>query len=171
MVFAAAAALFLPGTAPAQAPPPDGPPSAVWTLSADQAEVVREHGHPDSFTLVCVDGGAEDPGHRHRMEAWYYHGAQVAVVFVDGEERGIRKLGWPAAHPRRTTRFRPGDFALGMTVHDVEILVFPPGSGRSLGIPEGSPEYQPVTHGGLELGFERGELVYVDTSPDPSGGG
>lgn len=141
-----------------------GARAAVWSLSADQQRIVGSRGYPDSFTILGVDGAPLEPERRYRLETWNYHAAGEAEVFIDGEHLGVTVLEWTAPGSGSSTSLRPEDFAVGMTVRELESRIL--GSGLVLDVSATSGEYSPAAVEGLQLGFEAGSLVYVDTSPD-----
>ncbi|MGD9253173.1 MAG: hypothetical protein PVG92_04500 [Holophagae bacterium] len=162
LLVALGAALWAAATDPG----PAGPSNHGWSLTTDQIRVVEQRGHPDSFTIVGVGGDPDNPGRDYRMESWHYHANRLVVVFVDGDQRGMIELDWPEVEPGPTSSLLPENFALGMTVRQVEATVSGGQSTVRLDVPETSPDYVAVSYGALQLGFEGSALVYADTSPD-----
>lgn len=153
-----------PAAAAADPADPEGAPAAAWSLSADQKRIVGSRGYPDSFTILGVDGAPMEPDRCYRLETWNYHAAGESEVFIDGEHLGVTVLEWTAPGSGSSTSLRPEDFAVGMTVRELESRIL--GSGLVLDVSATSGEYSPAAVEGLQLGFEAGSLVYVDTSPD-----
>ena len=146
------------------------PPLAAetYTLSQAQQAVVDLWGHPDAFTIAAADGDPEAPETLYRMETWYYFKDKLALVYLNGEYKGKKEL---ADAPAAVTpaAYRPAQFVTGMPWRQFKAKVLGIGADEGFTIPAGSNEYEPAAHGSLLLGFEKGVLVYADTTPEMPG--
>ena len=144
---------------------------ALQVTPEDRRPTVREEmGAPDTFTIHFQTLEGETV----RFESWAYFDFQSRFDFVDGEllwTADLEPLPDGSLFPHY---YQPDDFQVGMTVDEVRELL----GGKELleiDLAEGDiPGGLGLVGDQILLGFNQGQLVYVETlalAPDESGEG
>lgn len=135
-------------------------------LPDERPEILAHLGRPDEFdiSIVQVDGG------QVRMESWRYYGFGTRVDFVDGAIVWAVELEPPEVRAVFPAWYDPTDFKAGMSIDEASALVM---SASPAGF---APQIMDLTDGGedlaggtllvgdqITLGFQDGQLVYVET--------
>jgi WD40 repeat protein len=127
----------------------------TYRLSEDQRAIIDEHGFPDSFVILYVDGG--------RQETWFYFEDGLVIDYLGGIEL---QQGYDADmtdYDVGKTVYTPDDFVFGMTpgaalsAAGVDSFVMEP-------LEDELVEDGVLYFGeGIVLGFVDDELYYVET--------
>jgi hypothetical protein len=148
----------LPGSTTA-APPLSLQQALAVTPRDDRPEILKQMGHPDAFRIIFEDLDSQTI----RREEWSYFDDQARFDFIDGTLIDTARI---VPTPNGTifaSYYDPSDFHPYMTLGQVQAL-FPEQELLQVDASEaGVPGGLLVAGNQILMGFDQGQLVYVET--------
>ncbi|MGA2505364.1 MAG: hypothetical protein ABSG01_14875 [Anaerolineales bacterium] len=125
----------------------------------DRPEILARMGRPDSFRITFETLNSKGV----RYEEWSYFDDQTCLDFMDGTLVSTVKLDPLPDGSIFASDFDPQSFQAGMSVDEVKALLpdqqFMEVDAADVGVPGGSV----MAGERILLGFDQGQLVYVET--------
>jgi hypothetical protein len=125
----------------------------------DRPEILKQMGHPDAFRIIFEDLDS----HTVRREEWSYFDEQTRFDFIEGTLVDTVRI---VPTPNGTifaSYYDPSDFTAYMSLDQVQALLSDQKLLQVDASQAGVPGGLVVTGNQILMGFDQGQLVYVET--------